>query len=645
MDQKYTPHQLQKQLTPRSITIGLFLGCILCFSNTYFGLQTGWVTMGSLQSALAGYGMLQLCTRLNIGGEANKLELNMIQTIAVASATMPLSAGFVGIIPALALLNHSSGGPVTLTLSQLLIWTLSLASFGVFVAVPLRKYMIIKEQLPFPSGTATAKMIELFYHDTLQTTPRTDQQTPQEDDLTEINRTSLADQWKVLLFTFIVSSLITLTEYSLPILHYAPVFGSTANIYLWNVDLSLSYVGQGMIAGTRVGCSMFLGCIIGWAALGPYAISKDWAKPNSQTDDRQNSEQGWLLWVSLSIMLGESLTSLCVLLTKTMLHIVSGRKPKLPDETNIVKYDEEIALRVWMPGLIVSCVFCIVSLSMMVPLQLEWYEAGLALAFALIISMLSVRALGETDMNPVSGVGKVSQIFFSLIAPGNVIGNLVAGAMSGASAAQSGDMLQSFKTGHLLSASSRLQFYGALIGSIASVAFSVFAYYLFTSAYPDMPNAEFEVPAAELWLDMAELLNGESIATDVKWFCVGGAAIGALLSICHDVLFVGTCEYIPSGVAVAIGFYITPNYVIPRVIGSLSQFLWQRWNRNSFDRYMIVMASGFVLGEGVFSIVNAVMKAADVPSVVKDIASDFGYLFGLSMHQQYDQGLHETQRI
>eukprot|EP01083_Nonionella_stella_P301199 1032001_1 len=569
MDQKYTPHQLQKQLTPRSITIGLFLGCILCFSNTYFGLQTGWVTMGSLQSALAGYGMLQLCTRLNIGGEANKLELNMIQTIAVASATMPLSAGFVGIIPALALLNHSSGGPVTLTLSQLLIWTLSLASFGVFVAVPLRKYMIIKEQLPFPSGTATAKMIELFYHDTLQTTPRTDQQTPQEDDLTEINRTSLADQWKVLLFTFIVSSLITLTEYSLPILHYAPVFGSTANIYLWNVDLSLSYVGQGMIAGTRVGCSMFLGCIIGWAALGPYAISKDWAQPNSQTDDWQNSEQGWVLWVSLSIMLGESLTSLCVILIHSIIPIIACKHmaytkhhsihrrretemslleqsllsddERLNDNTNNIKNinDEEIPLHLWLPGLFLSCLFCVVSLSLMHPLQLEWHEAGLALVFALIISILSVRALGETDMNPVSGVGKVSQIFFSLISPGNVVGNLIAGAMSEASAMQSGDMLQSFKTGYLLSASARLQFYGVLIGSTASVVFSVFAYYLFTTAYPDMPNAEFEVPAAELWLNMAELLNGGSIASNVKWFCVGGAVVGALLSLCHDVVFVG----------------------------------------------------------------------------------------------------------
>ena len=27
----------------------LLVGSLLCCSNTYFGLQTGWVTMGSLQ--------------------------------------------------------------------------------------------------------------------------------------------------------------------------------------------------------------------------------------------------------------------------------------------------------------------------------------------------------------------------------------------------------------------------------------------------------------------------------------------------------------------------------------------------------------------------------------------------------------------
>lgn len=39
----------ESQLTFRAVGAGLLVGSLLCCSNTYFGLQTGWVTMGSLQ--------------------------------------------------------------------------------------------------------------------------------------------------------------------------------------------------------------------------------------------------------------------------------------------------------------------------------------------------------------------------------------------------------------------------------------------------------------------------------------------------------------------------------------------------------------------------------------------------------------------
>lgn len=48
--------------------IGLTVGTVLCFSNMYFGLQTGWVTMGALQSTLLGYGIHKLIVS-NYSGE------------------------------------------------------------------------------------------------------------------------------------------------------------------------------------------------------------------------------------------------------------------------------------------------------------------------------------------------------------------------------------------------------------------------------------------------------------------------------------------------------------------------------------------------------------------------------------------------
>ena len=47
-----------------------------------------------------------------------------------------------------------------------------------------------------------------------------------------------------------------------------------------------------------------------------------------------------------------------------------------------------------------------------------------------------VRALGETDLNPVSGLGKISQLIFAVIQPGNVVANIIAGGVAEAGAQQ-----------------------------------------------------------------------------------------------------------------------------------------------------------------------------------------------------------------
>ena len=52
---------------------------------------------------------------------------------------MPLSAGFVGVIPALEkLLLPAEGGPLNLSHMQLIVWSMGVAFFGVFFAVPCK---------------------------------------------------------------------------------------------------------------------------------------------------------------------------------------------------------------------------------------------------------------------------------------------------------------------------------------------------------------------------------------------------------------------------------------------------------------------------------------------------------------------------
>ena len=82
---------------------------------------------------------------------------------------------------------------------------------------------------------------------------------------------------------------------------------------------------------------------------------------------------------------------------------------------------------------------------------------------ALVLRIMGVRALGETDLNPVSGISKLAQLFFAIIVPqsnkSSILINLIAGAVSEAGALQAGDLMQDLKTGHLLGAAPKAQFW------------------------------------------------------------------------------------------------------------------------------------------------------------------------------------------
>ncbi|KAM5542892.1 hypothetical protein V8D89_003276 [Ganoderma adspersum] len=99
------------------------------------------------------------------------------------------------------------------------------------------------------------------------------------------------------------------------------------------------------------------------------------------------------------------------------------------------------------------------------------------------------------DMNPLSGLGKTSQLFFAWVQPGNIVANIIAGGVAEAGAQQAGDLMQDVKTGHLIRASPRAQFYGQLIGSCLSIR-----------AY-EIPGPSFPAPTAFVWLGLARLLR------------------------------------------------------------------------------------------------------------------------------------------
>jgi OPT family oligopeptide transporter len=272
-------------------------------------------------------------------------------------------------------------------------------------------------------------------------------------------------------------------------------------------------------------------------------------------------------------------------------------------------------------GLVLSLGLCIgavhYSFANLIPLRLTI----LALVLALLLSVMGVRALGETDLNPVSGISKLTQLLFAIVVPsGNknaIIINLIAGALSESGALQAGDLLQDLKAGHLVGAAPSAQFYGQIIGSAVGAVLSAAVYKLYTHVYT-IPGGQFEVPTAFVWIFTARLVTGQGLPPKVAEWATGAGLIFAVATAAR--MWTRTQSgwrrkltgYIPGGIAVAVGMYNTPSFTLARAIGGLIQMYWTKYKGRS-ETPLIILASGLILGEGLFSIVNLLLASMHIP--------------------------------
>ena len=202
----------------------------------------------------------------------------------------------------------------------------------------------------------------------------------------------------------------------------------------------------------------------------------------------------------------------------------------------------------------------------------------LALILSLLLSILGIRALGSTDLNPVSGLSKITQLIFAGITPASspnaIPVNLLAGAISESAALQAGDLMQDLKTGHLLGAAPNAQFYGQIIGSIFGAIVSACVYKLYVSVY-EVPSKQFQVPTAFVWIFTARLVTGEGLPTMAGQFAIGAGAIFTAITIVR-ISSKGCfwCNLLPGGIAFAIGIYNTPSFTLARAVGGFISWYW-----------------------------------------------------------------------
>jgi uncharacterized oligopeptide transporter (OPT) family protein len=144
------------QLSPRAVVSGMAIGGLMSVSNLYVGLKTGWglgVTITACIIAYAVFKFLEQVVPAYRTRPFSTLE-NYTMSSAASAAGYMSSAGLVSAIPALYLTTGR-----LLEWWEIGLWLAALSMLGVFMAIPLKRQLINIDQLPFPSGIATAETL------------------------------------------------------------------------------------------------------------------------------------------------------------------------------------------------------------------------------------------------------------------------------------------------------------------------------------------------------------------------------------------------------------------------------------------------------------------------------------------------------
>ncbi|KAI9357313.1 OPT oligopeptide transporter protein-domain-containing protein [Zopfochytrium polystomum] len=316
-----SPSVLRKEehlFTFRAVFVGCLLGSIISASNMYLGLTVGWHFGGALFGSIVGFAILKPLSRVLPlyagGGYFGPKENCTVQS--TASAAGGLSVGFVSAIPALYRLGLMSP-KLTQDVGALILWSLAAAYFGLFFAIPLRRYFILKQKLVFPSPTVSAKTIQSL-HDS--------------SDGEHAGRAKA----KVLMYAFLASFLFKCVSWWMPVLHEWHVLyyigrATSSNalmladvMWKWKIQIGGAFVGAGMLVGANTATSFFAGSVLSWAIFGPvllmtgvvatsfgFPASLDPSKPLSpEKFQAQITAQYWILWPGVALMIATSFSEL-----------------------------------------------------------------------------------------------------------------------------------------------------------------------------------------------------------------------------------------------------------------------------------------------------------------------------------------------
>lgn len=569
----------------RGALTGTVLGAVLSLCNIYSGLKIGWGFNMSITAALLAFGFWR-AAQLAGARAFGKLENNFNQTAASAGASIS-SAGLVSAIPAMTILTGR-----TLNFFELASWTFLIGVVGVLVGIGLRRQMIEVDRLPFASGIAAAETIERMYSSGQEAIRKV---------LALLGAGVIASAWKA------VVHFVPLRHVAVPGAIKAGAHTVTPMNLTVALDPSPLMIAVGSLGTLRTGVSMLAGAGCAWLVLGPWALSNGWIALGDDVGSGPwfRDLVSWLLWPGVSMMVVGSLVSVAFSWRAIVRTFTGGKAQTDTTEVPTAPRDE-VPRRTYF-GLAVVVALAVIA-AQIVFFGISWWAAALAVLLTWVLAAVAGRVSGETSVTPVGAMGKVTQLVFGLMVPGNATANLMSANVTGGAASQAADLLHDLKTGALLGASPRKQAIaqtcgvlgGALVGSAAYLV-------LLPDPATQIGTADWPGPAVVTWKAVAEVFAQGMHAMPpyaLEAMAIGGLA-GAVLTILEKTLPAKARNFIPSPAAFGLGFVVQAWYAISLFVGAVLGWVLRRYAPGWSERMLTPIAAGVIAGESLAGVAIA----------------------------------------
>ncbi|CAN8269165.1 unnamed protein product [Cochlearia groenlandica] len=640
----------KKQLTLRAFVVSFMLSILFSFIVMKLNLTTGIIPSLNVSAGLLGFFFVKTWTKMlhrsgMLKQPFTRQENTVIQTCVVASSGIAFSGGFGTYLFGMSeRIANQSGDAARGFKDPSLGWIIGflfVVSFlGLFSVVPLRKIMVVDFKLTYPSGTATAHLINSFH-------------TPYGAKLAKKQVRvlgkffSFSFLWSFFQWFFTGGENCGFSNF--------PTFGLKAYEYKFYFDFSATYVGVGMICPYIINISVLLGGILSWGIMWPLIETKkgDWF-PADVPSSSMHGLQAYKVFIAVAIILGDGLYNFCKVLSRTLSGLfLQFRGTASASRTSFTveedphasplsptqSYDDQRRTRFFLKDEIPTWfavggyVIIAATSTMILPHmfhQLRWYYILVIYICAPVLAFCNAYGAGLTDWSLASTYGKLA-IFTIGAWAGSEHGGMLAGlAACGVMmniVSTASDLTQDFKTGYLTLSSPKSMFVSQVIGTAMGCVVSPCVFWLFYKAFDDLglPNTEYPAPFATVYRSMAKLgVEGvSSLPRECLVLCYSFFAVAILVNIVKDSLCSRWGRFIPLPMAMAIPFFLGPYFAIDMCVGSLILFIWERVDAAKAEAYGTAVASGLICGDGIWSLPSSVLAIAGVnpPVCMKFLSS------------------------